>query len=327
MKKKALVVGINEYEYDNYEKLKCCVDDAKEIKKLLEKNEDGKKNFDVKLLIDNEATRANVFGELEKLFNDENIDVALLYFSGHGHNQNGNGGIVTFGNQANRNYIGMLDILSLINNSKVKNKLVILDCCYSGRLGNDIAFGDNSILPEGTIIMTASDKNEPSYEVNGHGIFTNLLVEALNGGASDIMGRVTPGGIYAYIDEALSCWEQRPLFKTNVSRFIVLRENKEKISFEDIKQITNLFQEKKFEFQLDPSFEPTNTKRSRYFNLKPYASEENIAKFNILQKYNHQGLVEPIGEKHMYYAAMEFKKCKLTALGQHYWNLVKNNRI
>lgn len=41
----------------------------------------------------------------------------------------------------------------------------------------------------------------------------------------------------------------------------------------------------------------------------------------------HVNLVVPVGEAHMYYAAMNRKSCKLTALGVHYWNLVKNNRI
>ena len=41
----------------------------------------------------------------------------------------------------------------------------------------------------------------------------------------------------------------------------------------------------------------------------------------------HVNLVVPVGETHMYYAAMNSKSCKLTALGVHYWNLVKNNRI
>ena len=39
------------------------------------------------------------------------------------------------------------------------------------------------------------------------------------------------------------------------------------------------------------------------------------------------GLVCPVGEEHMYYAAMNSKSCKLTPLGQHYWNLVKSGKI
>lgn len=38
-------------------------------------------------------------------------------------------------------------------------------------------------------------------------------------------------------------------------------------------------------------------------------------------------LVVPVGEEHMYYAAINNKACKLTAQGQHYWNLVNKNTI
>ena len=43
-------------------------------------------------------------------------------------------------------------------------------------------------------------------EINGHGVFINLLIESLNGGASDILGNITPGSVYAYIDQVLGAW-------------------------------------------------------------------------------------------------------------------------
>ena len=39
------------------------------------------------------------------------------------------------------------------------------------------------------------------------------------------------------------------------------------------------------------------------------------------------GLIEPVNEDHMYYAAMNSESCKLTALGYHYWQLVKKGKI
>ena len=53
------------------------------------------------------------------------------------------------------------------------------------------------------------------------GIFTNLVLAALEGGAADLRGHVTPGSIYAYVDQALGAWDQRPIFKTNVTQFHV----------------------------------------------------------------------------------------------------------
>ena len=42
-----------------------------------------------------------------------------------------------------------------------------------------------------------------------------------------------------------------------------------------------------------------------------------------LQALARIGFVEPVGEEHMYYAAMNSKPCKLTLLGTYYWLLVK----
>lgn len=57
-------------------------------------------------------------------------------------------------------------------------------------------------------------------EINGHGVFTDLLLQALQGGAANITGQITPGSVYAYIDQALGEWKQKPIFKTNIKRFI-----------------------------------------------------------------------------------------------------------
>jgi len=46
-----------------------------------------------------------------------------------------------------------------------------------------------------------------------------------------------------------------------------------------------------------------------------------------LQKLQSVGLIVPVDEQHMYYAAINSKACKLTALGYHYWRLVKDKRI
>lgn len=67
--------------------------------------------------------------------------------------------------------------------------------------------GTSSMLGEGLSILSACCANECAEELNGRGTFTSLLVDALNGGAADVMGHVTPGGVYAYIDKALGPWD------------------------------------------------------------------------------------------------------------------------
>nr|WP_315138040.1 caspase family protein [uncultured Capnocytophaga sp.] len=323
--KKALLIGINDYP-KGYE-LKGCVNDVKTLKLLLERNGDSSKNFDVKVLLD-VKTSQEAMKSIEQLFSG-NEECALLYFSGHGF-INTVGGELVFpdGCAIDKYYKGlqMSNIMSIINKSKVKNKIVILDCCHAGNIAEKTET-TNSELGEGVSILTACRKDETALEMGGHGVFTELLCDALQGGAADFSGNITVGGIYAYIDRSFGCWEQRPIFKTNVSEFTPLRTIKPKVDNEEIRKITDLFSNPKNLLELDPSFEDTNTLEVKHLIIKPYADEDNVKKFKILQKLQSIGFIEPVGEEFMYFAAMKSKSCRLTVLGQYYWKLVKNNRI
>jgi len=50
---------------------------------------------------------------------------------------------------------------------------------------------DTTMLREGVSALTASRTAEVSVEVNGGGLFTSLVGDALTGGAADVLGRVT----------------------------------------------------------------------------------------------------------------------------------------
>lgn len=321
--RKALLIGIDRY---NTAPLNCCVNDVNGLSYALAKNFDFSANFSVKKIINEEATKSNVRTQIIELFDGEG-DVALLYFSGHGVDDKYDGSIVTFDYVKNDYGIGMTEILSLANNSKFKYKIIILDCCHSGCLGTLGMLGDTSPLADGVIIITASKKDQVSKEVNGHGVFTNLLLEGLNGGACDLLGRVTPGSIYSFIDQALGPWEQRPLFKANISSFISLRQCQPFITIKDLIETMNLFISENSNYFLDPSYEKTNYKGSIHRTCEPYAIEENVEIMTNLQKFNRCGLVKPVGCADMYFAAMESKSCCLTPLGKHYWKLVKEEKI
>ena len=55
-------------------------------------------------------------------------------------------------------------------------------------------------------------------------MFTSLVLGALDGGAPDILGHVSVPAVYAYVEAALGAWDQRPLFKSHVSRVLPLRK-------------------------------------------------------------------------------------------------------
>jgi hypothetical protein len=45
------------------------------------------------------------------------------------------------------------------------------------------------------------------------------------------------------------------------------------------------------------------------------------------QRYRAATLVDPVGEEHMYYAAMNSTSCQLTPLGRHYWHMAEERRF
>jgi Caspase domain len=220
--RRALIVGINDYPGA---KLHGCVNDANAIASVLGTHGDGGPNFAVKLLTapSNIIGRPELKGAIEKLFAGD-CEICLFYFSGHGLIKSTGGYIVT---QDARKYdegVSMDEILALANQSKAKDKVILLDCCHSGALGSPTITGNSvALLSEGLSVLTASRDSESALEIDGKGVFTSLIVDALQGGAADLRGYVTPGSIYAYVDQALGPWDQRPIFKTNVSRFTSLR--------------------------------------------------------------------------------------------------------
>jgi len=321
--RKALIVGINKYPGIP---LKGCINDAASLSSIIETNGDGSPNFAVRLVKD-VPTKSELKGLIIDLFNGD-CETALLYFSGHGFINEIGGYIVTPDFKPNDEGVSMEEILTIANESKAKNRVIILDCCHSGAMGSPKVMGGKSAhIGEGVSILTASRDIESSIEINGHGVFTNLLLDALQGGAADLRGHITPGSVYAYIDQALGPWDQRPVFKTNITRFTSLRTITPHVPLEILRKLTDYFPTPEDEFRLDPSFEDTNAPVVEHKVIEPHAKAENVAVFKNLQKFQGVGLVIPVDEQYMYFAAMNSKSCKLTALGYHYWRLVKDKRI
>jgi hypothetical protein len=321
----ALIVGINYYEHGS--PLYGCVDDAHAIKATLERNGDGSVNFDCQMFTGTGPTdrvdRGDLKDRIEKLFTAE-AEIALFYFAGHGHLASTGGYLLTTDSKRSDEGIPLVDILTLANKSPAKNKIVILDSCHSGIAGNAPTTENLASLSEGLTVLTASAKDQYATEENGRGVFTTLLVDALYGGAANLTGDITPGSVYAHIDQSLGAWEQRPIFKTNVRQFVSLRKVPPPIALSELQRITEFFPTPGFEFPLDPSFEPEMKGRDEGMAAP---DPENTRKFAILQRYNRLNLLVPVDAANMWNAAMEFKGCKLTVLGEHYRRLVEKNRI
>ncbi len=323
--RRALIVGINYYEHGN--PLFGCVDDAHEVKAVLERHDGGSVNFDCLLLTgtgsSDRVDRGNLKDRIVQLFRTE-AEIALFYFAGHGHIEATGGYLLATDSRRGDEGVSLSEILTLANGSPATNKVIVLDSCHSGIAGTEPTGDQLATLSEGLTVLTASTKDQYATEENGRGVFTTLFVDALHGSAANLTGDITPGSVYAHIDQSLGEWEQRPVFKTNVKRFVSLRKVSPPISTADLRRLTEFFPTPGFEFPLDPSYEPEMKGRD---SGMPAPIPENTRTFAVLQRYNRLNLLVPVNTPHMWNAAMESKSCKLTALGEHYRRLVGKNRI
>jgi len=321
----ALIVGINYYEHGS--SLYGCVDDAHAVQAVLERHGDGTVNFDCKLLTGTGPTdrvdRNALKDRVAELFKAQ-AEIALFYFAGHGHIEATGGYLLATDSGRGDEGLSLSDVLTFANTSPARNKVVVLDSCHSGIAGNPPAPGNLAALSEGLTVLTASTADQYATEENGRGVFTALLVDALHGGAANLTGDITPGSVYAHVDQSLGAWEQRPVFKTNVRQFVSLRRIPPPIELDDLRRITEFFPRLGSEFRLDPTFEPELKGRDPGM---PAPVAENTRKFSILQRYNRLNLVVPVDAPHMWHAAMQSKTCRLTVLGEHYRRLVERQRI
>lgn len=326
--RKALVVGVD--HYNSGDSLFGCVNDSFAVKAMLDRHADGSPNFDVKHLTatgpQDPVDRRSLRAAIVSLFEGDG-DVALLYFAGHGDVDVTGGFICGSDSQDGIDGVALSEVMAFANQSRFHNRVIILDSCHSGSVGDSAHKKAVAEINEGVTILTASTAEQYATEENGSGVFTALLVDALGGAAANLVGEVTPGSVYAHVDQSLGAWGQRPVFKTNVQRFISLRRVQPPIELAELRRISEFFPTKDHQFQLDPTFEPERPDTHPQPVLAVAAPDSgNTSIFAILQKFKGAGLLVP-DAKHMWHAAMESKTVRLTALGEHYRRLAVKKLI
>lgn len=326
--RKALVIGINEY---GTRSLKGCVNDALRIHTLLWRHQNDELNFHSRIWTAPAVNVAMAKGPplppsinqsslrrvLEEFFADRHCELALVYFAGHGALNKLGGYLVTQDAQSYNQGLSMSDLLTLAHQSSIPEIIFILDCCHSGAFGNDRVAEGVVTLRDGITVLSACGPTEFSLEENHRGVFTSLLCDGLDGGAADIQGKVTVASLYAYADEALGAFQQRPFFKASVSRLPTLRRCAPGVPIEILRYLPEYFETASSEYPLDPSYEPD----AGMDNL------EHQRIFRYLQTLRDAHLLVPVGEPHLFYAAMRSKACKLTPLGRSYWRLAKERML
>jgi len=326
---KALVVGIDHY-YGGAGALRGCVNDAQAVAERLRRTGDGSPNADVELIVSDDRNGVDAEGLQEavsRFFGMGGMSVAIFYFAGHGFIDASGDGYI--GSSDQKQGMRMSSIVRLANEGVGNHsRVIILDCCNAGRAGENNGFRSDgeSAIGRGTTILTSCDRTQLAREGARNGLFTGLLLDALDGGAADICGNITPASVYAYIDQTLRSKEQRPIYKANVQNFVTLRQVEPKISFDVLHRLPEYFPAADHVFALDSSYEPDREHVNKKLKLLP-VNDEHVRVFKELQKFNRQGLVVPVGADDMFFAAIHSKGCALTALGKHYRRLIQNREL
>ena len=175
----ALVIGINRYAH--WPQLKTAVNDARAIEETLRL----RYGFRTRLLVDAEATRANImsaFGRYRtELHPNDNL---LVYYAGHG-TRDGNEAywLPVDSGPDYANWIIARDITNFTVTSPARHILIVSDSCYSGGLTRSIpARPMPGFESARSRVLIASGRDEPVSDSGsgGHSVFANALLTGLN---------------------------------------------------------------------------------------------------------------------------------------------------
>ena len=199
----ALVIGINEYKNPKLQ-LNYAVADATLFANTLKKGASALfDKVEVKTLSSKEATtRENILKELKAMQSLNPDDLFVLYVASHGTVDDGEYFLITSNVGSTRteklktDAIGQSVFKELVGNIPATKKLIIIDTCNAGALGEaiqvamltrgmseDTAMKILSRAVGSTILSAATSMQEALEGYQGHGLFTYVLTEGLKGKA------------------------------------------------------------------------------------------------------------------------------------------------
>jgi uncharacterized caspase-like protein len=200
MAKFALLIGVSDYQ-PGLNPLPAAVKDVAALQRIFQDSEMG--GFDeVKTLI-NPDPQAMQYA-IETLFSGHSKDdLELLFFSGHGIKDDSNS--LHFatritaknpkGDLIRSTAVPARFIREVMDNSRTKRQVIILDCCFSGAFDPSLQSKDDGSIDlpgqlgaEGRVVLTSSSSTQYSFEQQGSelSLYTRYLVEGIETGAGDL---------------------------------------------------------------------------------------------------------------------------------------------
>jgi hypothetical protein len=328
--KRGLFIGIDHYQGSP---LHGCVADASAMARVLERHEDGTPNYAVRIVTSDRERidRPRLRALMADLFDAPHDTQLLFYFAGHGAESPWGAELVTQDYRANSLGVSMNDLITLANASPASEIVIILDCCFSGDIGNLPGLQADAVSPafrlgravlrEGMTFLAAARATQTAAETASHGAFTRFLLEGLQGASADHVGHVTALSLYDFASRAFGAWEQRPVFKSHVTQPSVLRTCKPSIDRKLLLQIPDYFVGAESRIRMSPEYEG---KRPIPSGAAPTTEQKAFDYFKCLR---NAGLLVTEQNKDLYFVALDSEEVCLTALGRYFWFLAKEGRL
>ncbi len=236
-----VAIGVSDYQRAEF-RLANAANDARAIAELLRQpSPPVYERAEVELLLDRDATNANIMAALRKVAAKARPqDIVVIFFSGHGEAVDGkyffapvdfasrHPALLAKANKANEQEIidelfredgfGEAELLPMLE--KIQGSLLLmLDTCFSGALTDDPVERNarNEVVTNsvghktGRFILAAArnlalDSNgaEDGSDRSGHGLFTTTLLDGLEGGADlDHKGRINVLYLMTFTDSRM----------------------------------------------------------------------------------------------------------------------------
>ncbi|MBM0743755.1 caspase family protein [Phormidium sp. CLA17] len=238
MSRDALIVGVSSYQF--LPSLNAPAHDAEAIAQQIETYGDfrvarlpeivqaEKLRIGTKTLV----TLTELETALVKLFKPKGNNIsqtALFYFSGHGLQKEAGireGYLATSDANPNANFHGLslFWLRRLLQESPVRQRIVLLDCCHSGEILNFLEADPGAKSGTDRLFMAASRDYEAAYEslTGEYSVFTKALLEGLDPRRLT-SGTITNYALTDWVSTTLKGESQQPLFENSGSEIILTR--------------------------------------------------------------------------------------------------------
>jgi len=199
----AIVIGTGEYDDQRLTDLRGPAQDAMRLTKFLQDQKLGK--YEVKMFVNSSSQSVNK--AIEKFFaSRDRDDTVLFYYSGHGV-KDASGRLYfsttdTSTDMLRSTAISASFVNEVMNESRSKNQIMLLDCCFSGSFAKGLSDS------RGRIVITSSSAVQYSFETKESdddsletGVFTSSMIYGLESGEADLNsdGKITCFELFNYI--------------------------------------------------------------------------------------------------------------------------------